>query len=155
MPLSKDATPTSSSATNCLTRARVLEPVGSATPKFSSDSKSLGTFEKIQNGVLALLCPAQGFPLPNYRYYQLLQKPVLWHFPILDKSARGKVPLMLLIVIGEIFFKCCPKIHTFMTKLLCLLFGQFLDNTLDFCLFHIGPKWYRIKFLFRFLIFLH
>ena len=47
-----------------------LEPIGGAGPKFSSESKSLGTFEKTQNAVLALLCPAQGFPLPSFRYFE-------------------------------------------------------------------------------------
>ena len=45
----------------------MLEPIGGAIPKFSSDSKSLGTFEKQFGEPLALLCPAQASPLPAYR----------------------------------------------------------------------------------------
>ena len=47
---------------------KTIEPIGGALPRFSSDSKSLGTFEKNFGGSLALLCPAQAFPLPSYRY---------------------------------------------------------------------------------------
>ena len=50
-----------------------LEPIGGAGPKFSSDSKSLGTFEKNLSGALSLLCPAQGFPLPSFRYLPWLE----------------------------------------------------------------------------------
>lgn len=46
----------------------LLEPIGGAIPKFSSDSKSLGSFEKNFGESLALLCPAQAYPLPSYRY---------------------------------------------------------------------------------------
>ena len=46
----------------------LIEPIGGAIPKFTTDSKSLGTFEKTFGGTLALLCPAQAFPLPSYRY---------------------------------------------------------------------------------------
>ena len=46
----------------------VLEPIGGAAPKFSSDSKSIGTFDKKGGESLALACPAQAYPLPSFRY---------------------------------------------------------------------------------------
>jgi hypothetical protein len=45
----------------------LLEPIGGAKPKFSSDSKSLGNFEKTEADSLALLCPAQAAPIPSFR----------------------------------------------------------------------------------------
>ncbi len=45
----------------------LAEPIGGAAPKFSSDSKSLGNFEKSSAETLALLCPAQASPLPSFR----------------------------------------------------------------------------------------
>ena len=45
----------------------LLEPIGGAAPKFSSDSKTLGNFDKKEGAQLALNCPAQAFPLPSFR----------------------------------------------------------------------------------------
>ncbi len=45
----------------------LAEPIGGAAPKFSSDSKSLGNFEKSSAETLALLCPAQASPLPSFK----------------------------------------------------------------------------------------
>ena len=45
-----------------------LEPIGGAAPKFSSESKSIGTFDKMGGDSLALACPAQAYPLPTFRY---------------------------------------------------------------------------------------
>ncbi len=45
----------------------LAEPIGGAAPKFSSDSKTLGNFEKSSKETLALLCPAQASPLPSFR----------------------------------------------------------------------------------------
>ena len=44
------------------------EPIGGAAPKFSSSSKSIGTFEEHGGESLALVCPAQAYPLPSFRY---------------------------------------------------------------------------------------
>lgn len=44
------------------------EPVGSVRPKFPSVSNINGLITSM-NGTLPLLCPAQGFPVPSYRYY--------------------------------------------------------------------------------------
>ena len=43
-----------------------LEPIGSASPKFSTADKS-STFVHTQSSSIALVCPAQGFPLPAFR----------------------------------------------------------------------------------------
>ena len=45
-----------------------LEPIGGAAPKFSSESKSIGTFDKSGGDSLALACPAQAYPLPTFKY---------------------------------------------------------------------------------------
>lgn len=43
-----------------------IEPVGAKSPTFASDVKFSGIDRK--NGhSLSLLCPAQGYPAPNYR----------------------------------------------------------------------------------------
>lgn len=44
----------------------VLEPIGSAGPKFSSDDKS-ATFERGIGSPVSLACPAQAFPIPAFR----------------------------------------------------------------------------------------
>ena len=44
------------------------EPIGGAAPKFSSSSKSIGIFEEHGGESLALVCPAQAYPLPSFRY---------------------------------------------------------------------------------------
>ena len=46
----------------------VLEPIGGAAPKFSSASKSIGTFDEKGGDSVALACPAQAYPLPSFRY---------------------------------------------------------------------------------------
>ena len=42
------------------------EPIGGSKPKFSGDSKSQ-TFVRSEDSALALLCNAQGSPLPSFR----------------------------------------------------------------------------------------
>ncbi len=42
------------------------EPIGSAKPKFSSKMESV-SFREMEGNALALLCPAQGTPLPAFR----------------------------------------------------------------------------------------
>lgn len=43
-----------------------LEPVGAKGPAFSTDNKS-GLFFRTISQSFALLCPAQGFPVPMFR----------------------------------------------------------------------------------------
>ena len=43
-----------------------LEPIGGSAPKFSSDTK-LSLFERTSMSQMALLCPAQGSPIPAFR----------------------------------------------------------------------------------------
>lgn len=42
------------------------EPIGAKSPMFSTDDKSSSFFRSEGQG-LALLCPAQGFPVPMFR----------------------------------------------------------------------------------------
>lgn len=42
------------------------EPVGAKAPAFSTDNKS-GLFFRTISQSFALLCPAQGFPVPMFR----------------------------------------------------------------------------------------
>lgn len=44
----------------------ILEPIGSKSPSFSSGSK-LAWFEIQADHDFALICPAQGFPVPHFR----------------------------------------------------------------------------------------
>lgn len=44
----------------------ILEPIGSKSPSFSSGSK-LASFDMTKDQDFALLCPAQGFPVPLFR----------------------------------------------------------------------------------------
>lgn len=44
----------------------VLEPVSSTLPKVSSKAK-YDVIEYLRNSSVSLLCPAQGFPAPNFR----------------------------------------------------------------------------------------
>jgi hypothetical protein len=48
----------------------LIEPIGSAGPKFTSDDKS-DTFSRSSGTPLALKCPAQGFPVPAFRFEML------------------------------------------------------------------------------------
>jgi hypothetical protein len=50
----------------------ISEPIGSAKPKFSDDLNSKGITRYEQNQV-ALICPAQAFPIPSFRFECLLQ----------------------------------------------------------------------------------
>lgn len=46
----------------------LLEPVGTKAPGFSSDFKSF-TLARSAGQSFGLLCQAQGFPVPNFRYF--------------------------------------------------------------------------------------
>nr|XP_026485457.1 Down syndrome cell adhesion molecule-like protein Dscam2 isoform X17 [Vanessa tameamea] len=63
-------------------RLVITEPIGSKSPSFSSGSK-LAWFEISNLQDFALLCPAQGFPVPVFRWYKFI-----------DGSAR-KQPVVL------------------------------------------------------------
>lgn len=44
----------------------ILEPIGSAKPKFSTTDKT-SSFDYASGTSIAFLCPAQGAPLPSFR----------------------------------------------------------------------------------------
>ncbi|XP_059046515.1 cell adhesion molecule Dscam2 isoform X32 [Achroia grisella] len=52
-------------------RLVITEPIGSKSPSFSSGSK-LQWFEIRTSEDFALLCPAQGFPVPLFRWYKFI-----------------------------------------------------------------------------------
>ncbi|XP_024939112.1 Down syndrome cell adhesion molecule-like protein Dscam2 isoform X50 [Cephus cinctus] len=52
-------------------RLVITEPVGSKAPKFSSSNK-LSWFEQRSGEDFALFCPAQGFPVPAFRWYKFI-----------------------------------------------------------------------------------
>lgn len=45
------------------------EPVGSVAPRLSAGTSKIQTLEDRQGAKLTLFCPAQSFPVPNYRYF--------------------------------------------------------------------------------------
>lgn len=52
-----------------------LEPVATKKPKFSSDMKKVW-YDRVRGDDLTLFCPAQGFPVPMYRYTRKYSKAV-------------------------------------------------------------------------------
>ena len=52
----------------------ITEPVGGSAPKFSSDAKTSG-IDRAAMHSLSLACPAQGSPVPAYRYFSLGDHP--------------------------------------------------------------------------------
>lgn len=44
----------------------MLEPMGGKSPSFSMDTNVL-SFKKKERRAFALLCPAQGYPVPTFR----------------------------------------------------------------------------------------
>ncbi len=44
-----------------------LEPIGGAKPKFSVDTNGLIVVREA-NSVIGITCPAQGYPLPSFRF---------------------------------------------------------------------------------------
>ncbi|XP_046611584.1 Down syndrome cell adhesion molecule-like protein Dscam2 isoform X8 [Neodiprion virginianus] len=52
-------------------RLVITEPVGSKAPKFSNDAKK-AWYERLTGQDLTVLCPAQGFPVPMYRWYKFI-----------------------------------------------------------------------------------
>ncbi len=75
----------------------LAEPIGGAAPKFSTDSKSLGTFEKVEGGTLALLCPAQAMPLPSYRSVDWSSQPPYSHLAVQAGNIIGNSLVLNLI----------------------------------------------------------
>lgn len=65
-----------------------LEPVGFKAPVFSTDSKT-SHFERGQNNALALLCQAQAFPVPVFRYKSLMLGCSLPSFALLYKCLKN------------------------------------------------------------------
>ncbi|XP_066244769.1 cell adhesion molecule Dscam1 isoform X33 [Euwallacea similis] len=53
-------------------RLVITEPVSSRAPTLSSDVRSI-TIQKHQNQGIALLCQAQGFPTPSFRWYKFIE----------------------------------------------------------------------------------
>ncbi|XP_047359368.1 Down syndrome cell adhesion molecule-like protein Dscam2 isoform X43 [Vespa velutina] len=53
-------------------RFHLIEPVGSVRPKIPSTDDIRG-FRALVNGSQALLCPAQGFPVPLHRWYKFIE----------------------------------------------------------------------------------
>ncbi|XP_014598806.1 PREDICTED: Down syndrome cell adhesion molecule-like protein Dscam2 isoform X21 [Polistes canadensis] len=53
-------------------RLVITEPVATKKPKFSSDIK-LAWYDRIVGQDLTLFCPAQGFPVPTYRWYKFIE----------------------------------------------------------------------------------
>ncbi|CAH1122837.1 unnamed protein product [Ceutorhynchus assimilis] len=53
-------------------RLVITEPVGLKKPTFSNDLKLMG-YDRSQNQSFAMLCPAQGFPSPNFRWYKFIE----------------------------------------------------------------------------------
>ncbi len=47
-----------------------VEPIGGASPKFSARDK-INAYSAKSSEILALDCPAQGFPVPAFRYFKL------------------------------------------------------------------------------------
>ncbi|EFA10759.1 Down syndrome cell adhesion molecule isoform X36 [Tribolium castaneum] len=53
-------------------RLVITEPVGTKAPAFSTDIKVLG-YQRHSKQNVALLCPAQGFPSPSFRWYKFVE----------------------------------------------------------------------------------
>ena len=67
----------------------MIEPVGGAAPKFSSSSKSIGTFEEKGGEPLALVCPAQAHPLPSFRYKEWVHTIFVWTQTLILEIRKG------------------------------------------------------------------
>ena len=83
----------------------ILEPIGGAAPKFSSESKTIGTFEKTGGDSLALACPAQAYPLPTFRYKTVKNFRVLIeieHYKISSKIFFNILHLLVLCLLSTL-----------------------------------------------------
>ena len=45
-----------------------IDPLGSTAPRFSGDSQVMSGFVRSEGNSFALLCPAQAFPPPEFKY---------------------------------------------------------------------------------------
>ncbi|KAK9880043.1 hypothetical protein WA026_008554 [Henosepilachna vigintioctopunctata] len=50
----------------------LVEPVGRLSPKISAGISRIQTIEGLSDGSLVLLCPAQAFPVPSFRWYKFV-----------------------------------------------------------------------------------
>ncbi|XP_015172318.1 PREDICTED: Down syndrome cell adhesion molecule-like protein Dscam2 isoform X37 [Polistes dominula] len=53
-------------------RLVITEPMSTRKPKFSSDAKK-SWYDRVIGQDLTLFCPAQGFPVPTYRWYKFIE----------------------------------------------------------------------------------
>ncbi|XP_060529747.1 cell adhesion molecule Dscam2 isoform X3 [Cylas formicarius] len=53
-------------------RLVITEPVGSVAPRLTVGSSRIQTLDGVEHGRLSLFCPAQSFPVPNYRWYKFI-----------------------------------------------------------------------------------
>ncbi|XP_035731517.1 Down syndrome cell adhesion molecule-like protein Dscam2 isoform X44 [Vespa mandarinia] len=53
-------------------RLVITEPVGAKAPKFSSDDR-VHSFIRAKGSTSNLFCPAQGFPVPSFRWYKFIE----------------------------------------------------------------------------------
>ncbi|XP_015172323.1 PREDICTED: Down syndrome cell adhesion molecule-like protein Dscam2 isoform X42 [Polistes dominula] len=53
-------------------RLVITEPVGAKAPKFSSDDR-VNSFIRAKGSTSTLFCPAQGFPVPSFRWYKFIE----------------------------------------------------------------------------------
>ncbi|KAL2741315.1 Down syndrome cell adhesion molecule-like protein Dscam2 [Vespula maculifrons] len=76
---------------------QLIEPVATRKPKFSSDAKK-SWYDRVVGQDLTLFCPAQGFPVPTYRYFYTkyldreVEKRLLRH--ILVQPVGSKAPAL-------------------------------------------------------------
>lgn len=72
-----------------------LEPLGVKAPNFSTDDRS-SSFIRTINDSLTLQCPAQGYPVPMFRYICMTRKPwffcaIVWNKKALSLLLRNKL----------------------------------------------------------------
>ncbi|XP_050305198.1 cell adhesion molecule Dscam2 isoform X21 [Anthonomus grandis grandis] len=54
-------------------RLVITEPVGSVAPRLSAGTSKIQTLENTNMSNITLLCPAQSYPVPNYRWYKFME----------------------------------------------------------------------------------
>nr|XP_015838883.1 PREDICTED: Down syndrome cell adhesion molecule isoform X11 [Tribolium castaneum] len=54
-------------------RLVITEPVGSVAPRLTAGTSKIQTLDAFLGGSSTLLCPAQSFPVPNYRWYKFVE----------------------------------------------------------------------------------
>ena len=68
------------------------EPIGSAVPKFSQDTRTLSFIRREKNS-LSLLCPAQASPLPAFRFVRNDSAILIMQFCVLELFAKERLML--------------------------------------------------------------